>query len=352
MMKILIVKLGAMGDVLRTTPLLTRLKKEHPGSRITWVVDARCREALEENPLIDRLLNYSPETLAVLEQETFDLAVNLDKDAEALDAIGAARAAKKMGFGRSAKGALCALDRLSDYAYRLGVDDELKFRKNKKSYQEISFEQLGLRFQKEDYLFSVDGPSEAAARRHLETLGFPWEDQERPVVGLNTGSGARFAGKKLPIETYLDLIAKFHDRMGAKVLLLGGKDEVERNREIERRSSFPVVNTGSHPIRTFAAIVRRCDLVVSGDTTAMHIAIAVKTPVVAYFASTCSAEIELYGRGKKVISEISCAPCYLRNCPIDEQCMKDMRAETLFRAAQEALKESVIASPEGAKQSS
>lgn len=336
-MNILLVKLGAMGDVLRTTPLLTELRRKNPDARITWVVDAQCREVLENNPLISRLLNYSQETLALLRKETFDLAVNLDKEAEALETIGAAKAAKKMGFGRSDKGELCALDPLSDYAYRLGIDDDLKFRKNKKTYQEISFEQLGFQFQKQDYLFSVDAPSEAAARRHLETLGFTWEDRGRLVVGLNTGSGARFAGKKLPIETYVDLIEKFDNRMNAVVFLLGGKDELERNREIEKRSRIPVVNTGSHPIRTFAAMVRRCDLVVSGDTTAMHIAIAVKTPVVAYFASTCAAEIELYGRGKKIVSEISCAPCYLRNCPIDEQCMKDMSAEAIFKDAQGVL---------------
>jgi heptosyltransferase-2 len=335
-MNILLVKLGALGDVLRTTPLLTELRRRYPEARITWVVDAKCREVLEGNPLIHRLWDYSPETLARLANEAFDLAANLDKDAEALETITAARAAKKMGFGRSAAGELCALDPLSDYAYRLGIDDDLKFRKNKKSYQEISFEQLGLEFGMQDYLFSVDEPSEAAARRHLGTLGFDWNGPG-PVVGLNTGSGARFAGKRLPVETYLELIEKFHNRMNARVLLLGGKDEIGRNREIAERSSAPVVNTGSHPIRAFAAIVRRCDLIVSGDTTAMHIAIAVKTPVVAYFASTCAAEIELYGRGKKIVSEIACAPCYLRNCPIDEQCMKDMSAETLFKASQEVL---------------
>jgi heptosyltransferase-2 len=335
-MNLLLVKLGAMGDVLRTTPLLTELRRKYPEARITWVVDAKCREVLEGNPLIDRLWDYSPETIARLANEAFDLAANLDKDTEALETIAAARATRKMGFGRSPAGKLCALDPLSEYAYRLGIDDDLKFRKNKRSYQEISFEQLGLEFRMQDYLFSVDAASEAAARRHLERLGFGWDDP-RPVVGLNTGSGARFAGKRLPVETYLELIEKFHNRMNATVFLLGGKDEIGRNREIAERSAAPVVNTGSHAIRAFAAIVRRCDLIVSGDTTAMHIAIAVKTPVVAYFASTCAAEIELYGRGKKIVSGIACAPCYLRTCPIDEQCMKDMSAETLFKAAQEVL---------------
>lgn len=335
-MKILIVKLGAMGDVLRTTPLLTALKKKFPAPAITWLVDPQCQEALQGNSLIDRLLSYSPKNLQELKKDHFDLAINLDKDAEALDAIAAVSADQKMGFGRSADGEVCALDALSDYALRLGVDDDLKFRKNKKTYQEISFEQAGLTFKKEDYLFSLDETDGRAAQEHLQKIGF--KKKSGIVVGLNTGSGTRFAGKKLPISTLVDLVRRFYTELGATVFLLGGKDEIERNRQIEKMSDCPLINTGSHSIKRFAAIVRECDLVVSGDTTAMHIAIAVKVPVVAYFASTCAQEIELYGRGKKIISKIDCAPCYLKICPIGEQCMKDMTADEIFDAVKEVLK--------------
>ena len=98
-----------------------------------------------------------------------------------------------------------------------------------------------------------------------------------------------------------------------------------------------MVDTGSHPIRRFAAIVRACDLIVTGDTTALHMAIAVKTPVVAYFASTCAQEIEMYGRGHKIVSGISCAPCYKKICPIDEQCMKDMSVRQILNETKEWL---------------
>ena len=332
-MNILIVKLGALGDVLRTTPLLTALKTKYPRSTITWVVDAPHLEALKGNPLIDRLLDSSVKTVEWLKKTSFDLAVNLDKEPEATALMEAAPAAKKMGFIRDARNVLAPADALSDYAYRLGIDDELKFRKNKKTYQEISFEQLGLRFGGEEYLFSLEGADARRAEDALKKAGIDPARVPRPVVGLNTGSGARFAGKKLPIETYARLAEMFHEKMGATVFLLGGQDEVERNKLIEKKVACPVVVTGSHPLKTFAAIVKTCDLIVTGDTTAMHVAIAVKTPVVAYFASTCAAEIELYGRGRKVVSEISCAPCYKKNCPIDEQCMKDMTADEIFREA-------------------
>ncbi len=332
-MKILIIKLGALGDVLRTTPLLTALKKKYPASEITWIVDTPHRDVLQGNPFIQRLLDSSEKTKQWLKSAVFDLAVNLDKEPEATALMVAAGAKKKMGFISDANGRLAPADSLSDYAWRLGIDDDLKFKRNKKTYQEISFEQLGLRFQKEEYLFSLDGEDEKCAQEALKKLGADSDILPRPIVGLNTGSGTRFAGKKLPVETYVELAELFHEKLKATVFLLGGRDEVERNRTIEKKAGCPVFCTGSHPIKTFAAIVKNCDLVVTGDTTALHIAIAMQTPVLAYFASTCAVEIELYGRGSKVVSDISCAPCYKKSCPIDEQCMKDMQAQQLFQEA-------------------
>ena len=329
-MKILIIKLGALGDVLRTTPLLTALRKKYPACHVTWIVDRVHRAVLEANSQIDRLLDVSVETAAWLKSEHFNLAVNLDKEPEATALLQVSRADKKMGFALGPEGSLVPADPLSEYAFRLGVEDELKFRQNQKTYQQISFEQVGLQFQKEEYVFSVPEKDASAVEEYLAKIGSPLDSLRHPVIVLNTGSGERFAGKKLPIESFVKLAEKFHTELKATVLLLGGNDEIDRNFVIQRTAGVPVVNTGSHSIFGFAALVRACDAVVTGDTTAMHIAIAVKTPVMAYFASTCAQEIEMYGRGQKIVSGISCAPCYKKYCPIDEQCMKDMSVDTIF----------------------
>ncbi len=335
-MKILLVKLGALGDVLRTTPLLEGLRKTHPQCHITWLVDPRNRAVLERNPRINRL-----ESLAPGNQDwnklRYDVVINLDKEPEALEALENTKASLKMGFGRTRDGKVCPVNALSEYAYRLGVDDDLKFRINKKTYQEISFEQVGLRFQKEEYSFFPDTASLAKAEGALRERGFDPGSKKTRVIGINTGSGNRFAGKKLPREHLVSLAKKLHEDLGAVVFLLGGEDEVERNRWIAKNSAVPVVDTGSHPIEIFSGIVNACDLVITGDTTAMHVAIAGKVPVVAYFASTCAAEIELYGRGRKIVSTIVCSPCYKRDCPIDEQCMQELDMDLLARNAKEVL---------------
>ncbi|MCG3175939.1 MAG: hypothetical protein MOGMAGMI_00876 [Candidatus Omnitrophica bacterium] len=328
-MNILIVKFGALGDVLRTTPVLSALRKRHPGCRITWITDPGSAEALSDHPLIDRLSVWGVDASELLTSQSFDVAVNLDKDDGALDAVMSARAASRVGFGRDAAGALCALDANSDYALRLGQDDELKFRTNKKTYQQICFEQLGLHFAGEEYVFEPSDKDRQEAREHLRGLGV---SRDRLRIGLNTGSGSRFAGKRLPEGTLVDLGDRLQRQLNAQVLLLGGADEIERNRSIASKFRQAPVNTGAHPIRRFAAIVGECDAIVSGDTTAMHIALAVRTPVVAYFGSTCAVEIDLYGRGRKVVSDLPCAPCYKKTCPIDdkEKCMKEITADKLF----------------------
>lgn len=332
-MEILIVKLGALGDVMRTTPLLPALKKKHPSSRITWVVDKANRAVLEGLPAIDRLWDFSADTLTRLKGESFDWAVNLDKEEEALDSILAAPAKTKLGFGRDPEGRLFPLSSESEYAYRLGIDDELKFRTNRKTYQQISFEQAGLKFAGEEYAFPMDDADRAWAASHLKALGVPAGRR----VGLNTGSGTRFAGKKLPQATLAAVAEKLHDETGAAVLLLGGKDEEKPNRELAKACRVPVFETGSHPIRRFGALVAACDAVLTGDTTAMHVAAAVKTPAVVVFGATASSEIELYGRGEKIVSDLACAPCYKPVCPIGEACMEKMDAGTIFEALKRVL---------------
>lgn len=326
--KILIIKLGAMGDVLRTTPLLEALKRKYPTSEISWLVDHDSMEILEGCPLLDHLYSYDAHAMALLKKERFDLSICLDKEDSALEAVMTIPAEIKAGFGKDAFGNLIPLDKRSEYAVRLGIDDELKFRKNQKTYQEISFEQVGLKFEKEEYFFEVSQADRAYARDVYHDLGMV---SDLPVVGLNTGSGPRFAGKKLPLNAYIE-IAERLTKEGCRVALLGGHQEKERNEIIEKSVSEKIYNLGCHhTIKQFAAMMDHCDLVMTGDTLAMHIAIAMKKEIVVFFASTCAAEIELYGRGIKLVSELECAPCYLRLCPIDEKCMKIFPVERILK---------------------
>ncbi len=326
MKKILVVKLGAMGDVLRTTPLLLALKREYPYSHITWIVEDICAFVLEGNDLIDELWIYSKATMEKLAHIEFDLAFNLDKEPEALESITKARAIEKKGFGAEADGITPrALTTSSDYALKLGVDDELKFKLNKKTYQQISYEQVDLPFENDPYLFGVSEADKQYAKNHLTRLGY---DRKQPIIGINTGSGERFAGKRLPKRSIIDLAKRLHKKYNSIILLLGGPTEAQINIDLAEALKGIAINAGTnHSIQQFAGLVEACAIIVTGDTIAMHIAIAMQTKLLVFFGSTCPAEIELYGLGQKIISNLDCAPCYKKICPIDEKCMSDFLME-------------------------
>ena len=120
-----------------------------------------------------------------------------------------------------------------------------------------------------------------------------------------------------------------------KILLLGGLEEVERNKYLAKRYGDIVIDTGcNNTIREFGALVNLCDIVVTGDTLAMHIAIGLGKKVIALFGPTSHVEIDLYGRGEKIYAgnssssfqlennKLKCLCCYRKDCNIHPNCME------------------------------
>ncbi len=330
---ILIIKLSAIGDVLRTTPLLSGLKKKYPLSHITWITGSPAACMLKGNPLIDRLLCYSAEAADYLRSRKFDLVVCLDKEEKAAALASSLRARAKAGFGIDRRsGAVCALNRASRYALLLGVCDDLKFRLNRKTYQEIVFEAAGLKYRGEEYILSLPGEAKDQAEEFLSGLGIRGGDT---LIGLNTGSGDAFAHKAPDERGLISLIDTISERMPESgILLLGGRKEAGLNARLALKFAGGKVYDcgGYHSLPCFAAIVGRCSALVSGDTTAMHIAIALKVPVAVLFGSTCENEIDLYGRGARVASSLDCRPCYRKECVRTPNCMDSIPSGDVFSA--------------------
>jgi heptosyltransferase-2 len=325
--RILIIKCRARGDVLRTTPLLPALKKRYPLSHVTWLVDPESLELLLYNPYIDRLLGYDLEGVLALKSSRFDLLISLDKEPGLTALATQVTASQKRGFGLNEYGNLTAFNPAAAYAYRLGVDDELKFRLNQKTYQEIIHEVAEVPYAGDEYVFALpDGASEKA-RRFFRLRRVPGR---RPSIGLNTGSGTKFESKQWPAGHYLKLISLLTRKMGANVFLLGGPREKALNRLLAGKSRARVYDTGTeNSLLEFAGFISLLDLVVSSDTLGMHLAIALKKPVVALFGPTCPQEIDLYGRGAKIYQGAACSPCYRPSCP-DAVCMSEITPERVY----------------------
>lgn len=329
--RILIIKLAAMGDVLRTTPLLRGLRAEDPSCEITWITESHVIPMLQGVQEIDRLLPYTYETALQMEIEAFDEVYCFDKEPKATALAMRARAERKVGFGLSKMGKVIPLNKESEYTYQLGIDDSLKFKVNAKSYPELIFECAGIPYtEPQEYILPDLSAEIEDAKNYLQSEGVQPNDL---VIGLNTGAGDVFATKRWTEAGYIQLANRLIKELGAKILLLGGPGEVERNRRIAEAAQYPLVNTGNeHPIRKFSGIVGNCKLLITGDTLAMHIAIGLKVPVLAIFGATCHQEIELYGRGAKVVSDFECSPCYLSVCEKQPTCMDALSADTVFES--------------------
>ncbi len=337
--KILIIKLAAVGDVLRTTPILFGLKRRYPVSFITWITNPEAVDLLKRNDYIDRLLVYGLPDIERLKTERFDIIISLDKETAALGLVNQIEGRKKIGFGLDPKtGNVIPLNKESNYAWELGLSDELKFRKNKKTYQQIIFEMCGLEYKNDEYILNISDDDKEYASSILNKIGLG--SKRGAIIGLNTGAGGRFANKSWTESGFVELIRLIRNNTNMDVILLGGQREALRNERIISQVRGLAYNAGcDHNITQFAALIDTCSLVVSADTTALHIAIALKRLTVSLFGPTCEQEIELYGRGVKVISPADCRPCYKMQCKKEVNCMDLIQPEDVFAAVQKVFAE-------------
>jgi heptosyltransferase-2 len=115
---------------------------------------------------------------------------------------------------------------------------------------------------------------------------------------------------------------------------LGGPAERDRNRRIVAAASRRDVVAAPTDLEhlDFTALIDQCDLLVTSDSLALHLGVARARPVVAFFGPTSAAEIDLYGRGEKVVTRLDCRCCYLSDCPVRPHCMQSLSVQDLVGA--------------------
>jgi len=333
--QILVIKLAAVGDVVRTTAILPGLKKRDADCCLTWLTDPAAMPLLANNPLIDRLYPFTVEGLSAVQAANYDLLLNFEKEPRALGFARNVAATVRKGFGASASGTPIAADADSEYALRLGLSDDLKFRHNTKTYMQIIYEMAGLPYEGQEYVLE---PSDAALHFAVEFAKRHDLGTKMRVVGLNTGCGEVFATKRWTVEGFIEMINELATIPRTRSLLLGGPLEVEFNRAIVERAGDRVLDTGcDNSLEQFLGLIECCDVVVSSDSLAMHLAIARRKQVVALFGPTCHQEIELFGRGEKIVSDFECSPCYRAECDIHPSCMEALRGTTVAAAVRHCL---------------
>lgn len=328
-MRVLIIKLGALGDVVRTAALLPIVKRHWPVSHVTWVSRPAGIRMLTNHPQIDRLLPFDAESVCHLIAERFDVCLSLDKEPGPAGLAMRVNAADRRGIGLSDWGTPIPLNAECVEYFALGLDDKLKFHLNRKSYPQLIAESVGLDYRGERYALYPSARQRTAAAETWSGLGL---DDGRPVIGLNTGAGRVFANKAFHADKWKLLAQRLVADGRYRVALFGGNDEITMNRELEAAVSGVVDVGGDHDELTFAALIERCSVLIAGDTMAMHVAIAMQRPVVALFGPTCEQEIDLFGRGEKLAAGLPCSPCYRRQCDFAPNCMDGIDLDAVIAA--------------------
>ncbi len=320
---VLIVKLGAAGDVLRTTPLLHRLHTTMPEARIWWLTQSP--ELVES--AVDVALPFTPQSLAILQATSFDLLCNLDKDPEACAVASLCTAREKRGF-ILLDGKPAPADPAAVHKFLTGVFDDLS-RANTKHYVEEIFEICGFPYAGERYILDP-----------FRDRGYSWKlPRKKPVVGLNTGCGERWSTRLWP-ERHWIALARTLKRKGFTPLLLGGPGEDAKNKRIARLSG--ALYPGHFPLPRFINEVDQCHLVVTAVTMTMHIAIGLGKKLVLFNNVFNPREFELYGLGTILTPEGGCSCYYAATCTDPRHrpsgCMKNLSVETTFRTVQDLLR--------------
>lgn len=319
--KILIINLDAMGDVLMTTAQLSSIKKKYPQSTIYWVTLKICAPLLYNNDFVDHVFSFEAESLLILGQMEFDVVMNVDKSQRSGALLNDVNAKLKLGFGIDKNGKIIPVNEGAYYNYQLGMDDHLKFKVNKRTGQDYLAETFNLEYERNDYVFNFTDEESEFIDNYKKEIGIRARDK---VVGFNTGCSNLYPNKKMSIEQHIFLIKTLIAENKYTIVLVGGPEDTERNQEIYTHFKGKIINTPTnHGVRRGACYESIPDVIITGDSFGMHLAIALKKYVISWFGLSCWTEIDLYNRGVKLYQEeLFCSPCWKKVCPYDLECIK------------------------------
>lgn len=312
-MKILIIKLGAGGDVLRTTSILPPLVEKYPRAHISWLVREKFCEILKGNPFIDRIVVKGKEE-KIISKIDCDIIINLDEDLATARMV-ADLGCKKLGF-YSKNGRLLTTPEFN-YLWRMGAygpypeNDVLK-KNNQYTYQQILYRSLELGNKIYRPVLTIPEKEYFWARKFC--------DENKKYIGINFSSSRSWTTKRLPLLKTIEL-AKQIKKKGAIPVIFGAEDEKDEINFL-RKGLKKTVFVYRFSFKKLAALVKECKILITTDSLTLHIASALGTNIIALFGPTSASEVELYSNGKKFIAPASCRCCYKKKCDKTPFCME------------------------------
>jgi heptosyltransferase-1 len=340
MMRVLLVRLGALGDLVHALPFAAALRAAYPDARLDWLVDVRYRALLDLVPIISERLTLNthawsgptslPAVIRRLRLASYDIAFDaqgLIKSALLARASGAARV---IGFARSAlrepaasifytetvdaSGATHVIDKTLRLLHAVGA-------------------QGSWRFPLDSLESSNDRPSSVPPCTR-QVLGI---DPEAPFVLMNPG--AAWPNKRWPPERFATLARAVEARHGMKSAVLWGPGEETLAAQIARASGGAAQMAPATTLADVLALAREARLLVSGDTGPTHLAAAVGTPIVGLYGPTDPARNGPWHPDDICVSRFgTCACHHQRRCHRPATwCLADITVEDVMAAVDQRL---------------
>ena len=329
--RILIVLLGAIGDVVRALPLLTRIRRAYPTAYIAWAVEPAASALLDYHPALDEVLLYQRNRgtrsflpfLRIIREHRFDLVLDLQRHLKSGFVSLWSRAPVRIGFHRSntKEGNWLfnthAIKAIPDFSLKLG--QYLKFA-----------DALGL----PDDGIHFDLRLRPEEEQHIETL---LADTPRPFVAFFLGS--RWPSRFWFPQATAEVACTLQQEYGMGIVLVGGPSEVTFAQQVSEAMGTEVTNlSGKTSLRDLIGIFSRARLAMGPDCGPMHIAAAAGIPVISLWGATSPIRSAPWNSEAFVIQgEAACSPCYVRRCPIGRACMQRITPERVLEVVQKIL---------------
>lgn len=333
--RILIVSVNWIGDVIFMTPFIRAVREAYPESYIACLIHPRCREIIESNPRLNEIITYDEEgvhkslwgkivLVDLLRGKKFDTAFILHRSFTKALLVYLAGAGERIGYSTKHRSSLltAAVEEPAEAVHK--VEYFLNLAKA-----------AGIASRDDSYEFFIRDPDRQFIGKLLKDEGV--EDADTLITIC---PGGNWDPKRWPKENFAKAADLMAAQFGARIAIAGAAKDAALAGEIKgMMKAVPVITCGRTTLGQLGALLERSGLVVANDTGPMHIAVSVKTKVIALFGPTSPHLTGPYGRGSyRVISRNDTCdiPCYDFTCK-DNRCMAAITVEEVFAAAKEMM---------------
>ncbi len=356
--RILLIKPSSPGDIIHALPVLRGLRRRFPEAHIAWLVATPFTNLIEADPAIDEVIPFDRKRfgrigrslgatrefmafLRDLRRRKFQLVVDLQGLVRSGFFSLASGAPVRIGFRQAREFAWVFYNRCIARTDR----DAHAVDKNYAVAEMLGFDDAPL-----DLRIAVTDEDRRHAAALLEDAGIARGDDDAAPRYAVLVPTTRWETKCWPIERFGQLARLIQQRHGLTSVLVGGPADVDAGQRaveasaggLPREAAPPAVNLcGRTTLRQLAALIDSADIVVTADSTPMHMAAAHHRPLVAIFGPTNPQRTGPYGRNRDVISpDLACSPCYVRKlsqCPHNHACMRDLSVDRVAEAVAQRL---------------